>query len=85
MVGLAAHPVPPGPGLGAAPLKLTGRDFRRAALPDFGLTGDAVFYRRVQEEGEHCREWEKNADPDGSQFPRAKRHDDKVIAAIRLN
>jgi len=54
-------------------------------LPDFGLTGDAVFYRRVQEEGEHCREWEKNADPDGSQFPRAKRHDDKVIAAIRLN
>ena len=34
---------------------------------------------------EHCREWEENADPDGSQFPRAKRHDDKTIAAIRLS
>jgi hypothetical protein len=34
---------------------------------------------------EHCREWEENADPDGSQFPRAKRHDDKAIAAIRLD
>ena len=33
---------------------------------------------------EHCREWEENADPDGSQFPRAKRHDDKAIAAIRF-
>jgi hypothetical protein len=34
---------------------------------------------------EHCHEWEENADPDGSQYPRAKRHDDKAIAAIRLN
>ena len=32
---------------------------------------------------EHCREWEENVDPDGSQFPRAKRHDDKAVAAIR--
>lgn len=34
---------------------------------------------------EHCREWEANADPDGSQYPRAKRHDDKAIAVIRLS
>jgi hypothetical protein len=34
---------------------------------------------------EHCREWEENTDPDGSQFPRAKRHDDKAIAAICLS
>jgi len=34
---------------------------------------------------EHCRKWEENADPDGSQFPRAKRHDDKAIAAVRLS
>jgi hypothetical protein len=27
-------------------------------------------------------EWEDNADPDGLTLPRAKRHDDKTIAAI---
>ena len=33
---------------------------------------------------QQCREWEENADPDGRQFQRAKRHDDKAIASIRL-
>jgi hypothetical protein len=28
---------------------------------------------------------EENADPDGRQFPRAKRHDDKAIATICLS
>jgi hypothetical protein len=34
---------------------------------------------------QHCREWEENSDPDGRQFPRAKRHDDMAIATIRLS
>jgi hypothetical protein len=33
---------------------------------------------------QHCREWEENTDPDGRQYPRAKRHDDKAIATIQL-
>ncbi|HEX6515536.1 MAG TPA: LYR motif-containing protein [Nocardioidaceae bacterium] len=32
-----------------------------------------------------CREWEAEADPDGIELPRAKRHDDKSLAAIRVN
>ncbi|WP_219419872.1 hypothetical protein [Pseudonocardia nigra] len=28
------------------------------------------------------REWEETSDPDGRHLPRAKRHDDKTIAAI---
>lgn len=32
----------------------------------------------------HCHDWEEDADPDGRQLPRAKRHDDKAIAAVRL-
>jgi len=32
-----------------------------------------------------CHEWEEDADPDGRQYPRAKRHDDKAIAIIRLS
>lgn len=31
-----------------------------------------------------CHEWE-DTDPDGRQYPRAKRHDDKAIATIRLS
>lgn len=30
----------------------------------------------------HCQDWEQHADPDGRQFPRSKRHDDKAIAAV---
>jgi hypothetical protein len=31
-----------------------------------------------------CHEWEANTDPSGHQLPRAKRHDDKAIATVRL-
>jgi hypothetical protein len=34
---------------------------------------------------QRCHEWEESADPDGRQFPRAKRHDDKAIATICLS
>lgn len=34
---------------------------------------------------EHCQTWEHADDPQGQQLPRAKRHDDKAIAAVRLN
>jgi hypothetical protein len=34
---------------------------------------------------QHCHEWEEDTDPDGRHFPRAKRHDDKAIATIRLS
>jgi hypothetical protein len=30
------------------------------------------------------RHWEANVDPNGQQLPKAKRHDDKSIAAIRF-
>nr|WP_019808792.1 hypothetical protein [Saccharomonospora halophila] len=33
---------------------------------------------------ERCRTWERDRDPDGQQLPRAKRHDDKAIAAVRF-
>ncbi len=33
---------------------------------------------------EKCYDWEESTDPNGIAFPRAKRHDDKAIAAIRL-
>jgi hypothetical protein len=33
---------------------------------------------------QRCHDWEENADPDGRQLPRAKRHDDKAVAAILL-
>jgi hypothetical protein len=31
-----------------------------------------------------CHDWEEHTDPEGRQLPRAKRHDDKAIATIRL-
>ncbi|WP_280315710.1 PP2C family serine/threonine-protein phosphatase [Nocardia abscessus] len=31
-----------------------------------------------------CHQWESTEDPDGQQQPRAKRHDDKTLAVIRL-
>jgi hypothetical protein len=34
---------------------------------------------------QQCHEWEEETDPDGRQYPRAKRHDDKAIATIRLS
>ncbi len=29
------------------------------------------------------QDWERNHDPSGHRFPRAKRHDDKTLAVIR--
>ncbi len=29
-----------------------------------------------------CQDWEQHADPDGRQFPRSKRHDDKAVATL---
>lgn len=31
-----------------------------------------------------CREWEEHQDPQGRKLPRAKRHDDKCLAAVRF-
>jgi len=31
-----------------------------------------------------CREWEQHQDPQGRDLPRAKRHDDKCLAAVQL-
>jgi hypothetical protein len=33
---------------------------------------------------QRCHHWEENDDPNGWQLPRAKRHDDKAIATVRL-
>jgi serine/threonine protein phosphatase PrpC len=30
----------------------------------------------------NCQNWEQHADPEGQQFPRSKRHDDKAIASL---
>jgi hypothetical protein len=43
----------------------------------FGQPGLSALLRR-------CHDWEEHIDPDGRQLPRAKRHDDKAIATIRL-
>ncbi|TWE13675.1 hypothetical protein [Prauserella muralis] len=34
---------------------------------------------------DRCQVWEPDVDPDGRQLPRAKRHDDKTIAAVHLD
>ncbi|MFI5589818.1 hypothetical protein ACIA5G_32545 [Amycolatopsis sp. NPDC051758] len=33
---------------------------------------------------ERCQSWEDEADPDGVELPRAKRHDDKTVVAVDL-
>jgi hypothetical protein len=42
-------------------------------------------YDRIELVGllDRCQQWEADHDPDGQRFPRAKRHDDKAIAAVR--
>jgi hypothetical protein len=45
------------------------------AIADSGQAELAALLQR-------CQDWEENDDPDGRQLPRAKRHDDKAIAAI---
>lgn len=37
---------------------------------------------RLRELLHRCTDWEAHDDPDGCQLPRAKRHDDKTIAAV---
>jgi hypothetical protein len=34
---------------------------------------------------DRCQAWERDEDPDGHQLPRAKRHDDKALAAVQLD
>ncbi|MGD0607918.1 MAG: hypothetical protein ABSA53_30565 [Streptosporangiaceae bacterium] len=33
---------------------------------------------------QRCHDWEEHTDPGGQRFPRAKRHDDKTIASVRI-
>ncbi|MGH3908593.1 MAG: hypothetical protein ACRDTE_31070 [Pseudonocardiaceae bacterium] len=33
----------------------------------------------------HCHDWEDQTDPSGNQLPRAKRHDDKSLAAVTFS
>lgn len=40
---------------------------------------------RLSELLQQCHQWEEDTDPDGRQYPRAKRHDDKAIATIQLS
>ncbi|MBO0849174.1 MAG: hypothetical protein J2P20_06920 [Pseudonocardia sp.] len=34
---------------------------------------------------EHCHAWERDQDPNGRRLPRAKRHDDKTLAAVSFD
>ena len=34
---------------------------------------------------ERCRQWEAEADPDGRDLPRSKRHDDKTAVVVELS
>jgi len=46
--------------------------------PALAHSGPAALARLLR----HCQDWEQHADPDGRQFPRSKRHDDKAIASL---
>ena len=46
--------------------------------PALACSGPADLARLLR----HCQDWEARADPDGRQFPRSKRHDDKAIASL---
>lgn len=46
--------------------------------PALARSGPAALARLLR----HCQDWEWHADPDGQQFPRSKRHDDKAIASL---
>lgn len=57
---------------------------RHLGLDDWGIIaryGDDDLAALLQ----RCQEWEGTTDPDGRQYPRAKRHDDKAIATIQLS
>lgn len=34
---------------------------------------------------QYCQQWEIARDPEANSLPRAKRHDDKAIAAVRFD
>lgn len=54
---------------------------RHLGLDDWSAlarSGPAALARLLR----HCQDWEQHADPDGRQFPRSKRHDDKAIASL---
>lgn len=56
-------------------------------LPTLGVDWQAVAHQSssgLRELLHRCRTWEATADPNGQALPRAKRHDDKTIAVIRL-
>ena len=46
--------------------------------PAIAHAGPAALARLLR----HCQDWEEHTDPDGRQFPRSKRHDDKAIASL---
>ena len=46
--------------------------------PALARSGPAALARLLRA----CQDWEQHADPDGQQFPRSKRHDDKAIASL---
>lgn len=46
--------------------------------PALARSGSAALARLLRA----CQGWEQHADPDGRQFPRSKRHDDKAIASL---
>jgi hypothetical protein len=46
--------------------------------PALARSGPAALARLLRA----CHDWEQHTDPDGQQFPRSKRHDDKAIASL---
>jgi hypothetical protein len=56
----------------------TVRHLRLDDWPALARSGPAALARLLR----HCHDWEQHADPDGRQFPRSKRHDDKAIASL---
>jgi hypothetical protein len=46
--------------------------------PALARSGPAALARLLRA----CQDWEQQADPDGRQLPRSKRHDDKAIASL---
>lgn len=56
----------------------TARHLRLDDWPALARSGPAALACLLR----HCQDWEQHADPDGRQFPRSKRHDDKAIASL---
>ncbi|SFB48328.1 hypothetical protein SAMN05216266_113127 [Amycolatopsis marina] len=54
---------------------------RYQRLGSLGTKPDSELHAEL----EHAQTWESDSDPHGQQLPRAKRHDDKSLAAIRFS